>query len=124
VKRKGGTKKPKAQKQPTISISLGQPQPQMMPRLAPTFQSSISTPLSQQRVAPPPTGVTMAVPSRMARVAREIETQTEPSRREEMGTQTVQLAGRISAEEMARYSREREPGETMSEYRIRTYRDF
>ena len=48
VKRKGGTKKPKASKQPTISITLAPSQPSRMPQLAPTFQSSIQTPLLEQ----------------------------------------------------------------------------
>jgi hypothetical protein len=96
VKKRGGKKQKKAAKQPVVSISLGQPQAQSMPRLAPTFQSSINTPLSEQKVTGSPM---IKVPSRITGISREIETQTTRPTMAEAGIQTVQLAGRASREE-------------------------
>ena len=92
VKRKTGAKKPKAQKQPQVSITLVPPMLSKMPKLAPTFQSSVFTPLEEQRFTPR---------------TRTIETQTEasltlPSGRQTLMTEfarTTRPAGRPSASE-------------------------
>lgn len=88
VKKRGGKKPKKAPKQPVVSISLGQPQAPSIPRLAPTFQSSINTPLSEQKVGSP----MIKVPSRISGIGREIE------------TQTVETGGRPSRQEQAEMS--------------------
>lgn len=115
--KKRGPKKPKAAKQPTVSISLAPPTQSKMSGLAPTFQSSVSTPLSEQQRGIP------SLPSRRSNLMREMESQMKPeSSRSEMGIQTVALAGgRSDAEERERSSFGL-PGETRAEYRIRTFK--
>lgn len=97
VKKRGGKKPKKAPKQPVVSISLGQPQAPSIPRLAPTFQSSINTPLSEQKVGSP----MIKVPSRITGIGREIETQTvEPEKVQmtESGSQTAKITKSSRAE--------------------------
>ena len=111
VKKRGGKKPKKAPKQPVVSISLGQPQAPSIPRLAPTFQSSINTPLSEQKVGSP----MIKVPSRITGIGREMDTQTMNPERAEVGIQTVQLAGRPTREESEEMSRTRR---TLADIRI------
>jgi len=88
VKKRGVKKAKKAVKQPVVSISLGQPQVKSIPQIAPTFQSSINTPLTEQKVGSP----MIRVPSRITGIGREIE------------TQTVETGGRPSRQEQAEMS--------------------
>lgn len=114
--KKRGAKKPKVAKQPSVSISFAQPKTTSMPRLAPTFQSSISTPLSEQQRGAPMPGLL----SRRNNLMQEMNQQTKPERKE-MGAQTVSLAGAESRAEERERSERGLPGESRSEYRIRTF---
>ena len=108
VKKRGVKKAKKAVKQPVVSISLGQPQVKSIPQIAPTFQSSINTPLTEQKVGSP----MIRVPSRITGIGREIETQTVGPEMTESGIQTLETAfgktfttaGRPSRQEQAEMS--------------------